>query len=66
MILRLLPSPGHAEVQCPYCDTDLAPDWNTEYGDPIDGRHAVKCPTCDMEFRLDVKTSVRYTANKKY
>jgi len=42
------------DVQCPHCFDMLDVEWDTEYGDPLDGAHHSRCPSCEGEFTMNV------------
>jgi hypothetical protein len=44
---------------CPHCEKGWSIDgWDTEYGDPVRGRHEVYCSACSRKFEIDVEVTV--------
>jgi transposase-like protein len=52
------------DAYCPNCDQGFELNWNTEYGDAVDGTYQIKCSNCCKTFQTEVKTTVSVKTRK--
>lgn len=53
------------DFRCPHCDKPLSVEWDTEYGDAMDGTFRnEECPACHKTFDLEVSVMPVYQALK--
>lgn len=53
-----------SDFHCPYCNTGHDLEWNTEYGDALDGDYVIQCINeegCNRTFKISVDASPRYS-----
>jgi len=49
---------------CPHCLQVHDIEWNTEYGEPIEGCHNTTCLECNKTFSMEVYIETIYTSTK--
>lgn len=55
---------GGSDFHCPYCQQGHGLEWDTEYGDPLDGDYVIQCINekgCNRTFPVSVDSSPRYS-----
>jgi hypothetical protein len=55
---------SYGEIECPGCGCKHEVDWNTEYGEPYDGKYLVECKKCNKKFDVVVETITTYTVEE--
>jgi len=55
---------GGSDFNCPHCGKGHGLEWNTEYGEPLDGDYVIQCINeagCNRTFPVSVDSSPRYS-----